>query len=164
MTPEFPRLLIECPSDLYEVGGRECDWETFNSVPCLKLLVSPGEYTPVINYPNSEPGYVRSLSSPQYSRRAYKGGFELKVSDERDFLFYTMQSICTRSSTTQFKRETRVFDFVLPEVEDRTIGYSLRVGAFQPPKAQGGRILLESEGWIKDGFSIAFEEKRLRIR
>lgn len=164
MTPEYPRLLIECPSDIYAIAGRDCDWETFGGVTCLKLLISPSEYTPVINYPNGEPGYVRSLISPQYSRRAYKAGFELKISDERDFLFYTMQTICTRSSTTQFKRDVRVFDFVLPEAEDRANGYSLRSGAFQPPKAQSGRILLEAEGWIKGGFTIAFEEKKLRIR
>lgn len=165
MHSEFPKLLIECPSDLrVQFPLRDCDWEMFGGTNCLKFLISPDEYTPIVNFPNGEPEYLRSLSLPQYALRSYAGGIELRITDERDRLFYLIQALATRSTSNQFKREIRLFDFVLPEVEDVATGYTMRIGVFKPPKAQGGRVMLGNSGFIKGGFTVSFEEKRLRLR
>lgn len=175
--PTIPiqRILIECsPSLRVDFGGRDCDYETFGGVHCLRILVSPGEYTPVATYKNGNPEYVRALNIEQYAVRAFERGFDLKVSDERDAIFYILQQIVTLSTSIdkRTKLDLRVFDFVLPESEDVALArlngtqpFTLRVGAIEPPQAQGGRVMADDgRGWIKGGFTLKFREKKMRLR
>lgn len=166
--PAIQRILIECPTQLRtDFGGRDCDYETFNSVHCLRLMIAPSDYTPVANYNSGQPEYVRSLNVPQYAVRAFEPGFDLRVVDDRDIIFYVVQRIATLSTAPDKRTKTdlKVFDFCLPEAEDRTQGYTLRVGAIEPPQAQGGRVVADDgRGWLKGGFTLKFREKKMRQR
>ena len=162
------RILIECPAQLRtDFGGRDCDYETFNGVFCLKLMISPDRYTPNATFKSGEPEYIRSLNATQYAVRAFAPGFDLKISDDRDIVFYIIQRIVTLSTSSDKRTKTdiRVFDFCLPEAEDRSQGYTLRVGAIEPPQSQSGRVLAEDgRGWLKGGFTLKFREKQMRLR
>lgn len=162
------RILIECPAQLRtDFGGRDCDYETFNGVFCLKLMISPDRYTPNATFKSGEPEYIRSLNATQYAVRAFAPGFDLKISDDRDIVFYIIQRIVTLSTSSDKRTKTdiRVFDFCLPEAEDRSQGYTLRVGAIEPPQSQSGRVMAEDgRGWLKGGFTLKFREKQMRQR
>lgn len=173
--PPIQRILIECPTQLRtDFGGRDCDWETFAGVNCFKLMISPDQYTQIQTYKNGEPEYIRTLNTPQYAVRAFAPGFDLKISDERDTIFYILQRISTLSTSIdkRTKLDLKIFDFLLPEAEDVEIGringtqpYTLRLGAIEPPTALGGRVMADDgRGWIKGGFSLKFREKAMRLR
>jgi hypothetical protein len=169
------RILIECPIQLRaDLGGRDRDYETFFGVHCLKLLIQPDQYKPVSVYKNGDPEYVRQLSATQFAVRAFEAGFELKITDPHDHLFYLLQGIATQSTSLdrQNKQDLKVFDFVLPEFEDVVIArqtnavpFTLRTGTIDSPQAEGGRAIgSRGQGWIQGGYTLKFREKAMRIR
>lgn len=175
MYAQIPKLLIECPNTLQTAFGADnCYFEVFAGVFCLKLLLSPNEYKPNASYNGGDPGYLRVLNAPQYQVRAQVSSYDIAVTDERDYLFFILQRISELStlSDRRTKYDVKVFDFILPEAQDVEIArtsnlmpYTLRIGAFQPPQPQGGRVVMgTSQGWIKGGFTVKFEEKKTRIR
>ena len=171
------RILIECPLSVKaELGGRDRDFETFNGVHCLKLLIQGDQYKSASVYKNGEPGYVRTLNATQFSIRALEKGFDLKVVDPHETLFYLVQRISnlTTSLDRRTKTDLKVFDFLLPEVEDVIIAraatpptrpFTMRIGAIDPPQAEGGRAIGRSgQGWISGGFTVKFREKKMRLQ
>lgn len=175
-TSAVQRLLIECPIAVKSaLGAADADFETFNGVHCLRLMLTPDQYTPVRNYANGDPAYVRTLAYEQFAQRTYDYAIELKIGDERDTIYYAVQQLATLTSANlQFKQEVRVFDFVLPEVEavifarstvPATIPFTSRSGVITSPQAQGGRSVGEKGvGGIKGGFTCKFLERILRKR
>ncbi len=170
--PVTKQLLFECPAGVKPASAPDVAFTTFDGVNCLVLPCERGNYTPVKNYAGSPPKLIRTFGTPVAQIRAYSYEIDLKVVDQRYWIYRTLQRISRHFKVGRSKTPFRLFDFVLPEDEDveaadvaGTEAYTTRLVVLNELKPNGGVVgqFDSPDAWMKDGFSARLEDLQERI-
>lgn len=165
--PLVKRILIECPNGVKPVTAPDVYFVTFGGVSCFLLPCERSIYNPIKTYPLSQPGFTRNLGAPIAQVRTYSLDIELRIPDERFWVYRTIRRISKHFGPTPF----RFYDFVLPEDEDMEAGdiagtepFTLRLVKLKELKPNGGLLGTDdtADVWMKGGFVSRFEDLELR--
>ncbi|PSB26168.1 hypothetical protein [Stenomitos frigidus] len=164
---QVKRILIECPDGVKPVSAPSDYFVTFNGVSCFLLPCERSIYSPIKTYPLSQPGFTRNFGAPIAQMRTYSLEIELRIPDQRFWVYRTIRRISKHFGATPF----RFYDFVLPEDEDQeaadvsgTEAFTLRRVKLKELKPNGGLIGTDdtADVWMAGGFVSRFEDLELR--
>lgn len=166
------RLLIECPVGVEAPDTPTEMIETYNGVRCFVVRGDRAFYAPIKTY-SGGPGRInRTLGRQVAQIRAYTFEFELKIPDERFFIYRTLARISRHFSGLREKSLIRVFDFLLPEDSDveaailaQQEACTLRQVVMVELKPGGGIVGQEGNpgGWMSQGCTVRFEDLEMRL-
>jgi hypothetical protein len=154
-------------------GAGVGDFEIITNALYLRLPCDRAGYKPNFVYPNGEPSYTRSLSGRVFNVRTYVREIEVKIKDERAYLYYLVNDIsrATLSANLKTKTELTMLDAVLPEsdafriaIANGTNPVSARRGVLKLVLPSGGSGGLGSKRSIQDGFGFKFEEADFKMQ
>lgn len=154
-------------------GASVSDFEIIAGVLYVRLTCREEDYKPEYIYPKGEPSFDRSFTIQTFHARAYSYGAEIKIASEKAYLYYILDEIrrSTLSSDKRSQSTIMMIDCVLPDPEDfreeiaDTVvnACTYREAVLRPIQAGSGLVGRRGKRAMKGGFTIKFEQLKLRV-